>query len=96
MQLKNQHECDLLEDIRTFVMQRARIERQYSEGLIKLSNTYLNKKIPSIPEIKLDGGGEKWWEFSFVLLGTQLFLWTIYYGVKLNCVERLVMFSGGV
>lgn len=25
----------------------------------------------------------------------NFFLWTIYYGVKLNCVERLVVFSGG-
>ncbi|CAH2008525.1 unnamed protein product [Acanthoscelides obtectus] len=58
--LKNQHECDLLEDIRTFVIKRSAIEKSYSEALLKISSAYLNKKIPNIPDIKLDGGDEKW------------------------------------
>ena len=60
LQLKNQHECDLLEDIRTFVIKRSAIEKQYSEALLKVSSSYLNKKTPNIPEIKLDGADEKW------------------------------------
>ncbi|XP_049819118.1 protein nervous wreck isoform X2 [Aethina tumida] len=58
--LKNQHECDLLEDLRTFIIKRSAIEKSYSEALLKISSAYLNKKIPNIPDIKLDGGEEKW------------------------------------
>ncbi|XP_072401279.1 protein nervous wreck isoform X2 [Diabrotica undecimpunctata] len=58
--LKNQHECDLLEDIRTFTIKRSAIEKSYSEALLKISSAYLNKKIPNIPDIKVDGGEEKW------------------------------------
>ncbi|XP_022909284.1 protein nervous wreck isoform X2 [Onthophagus taurus] len=58
--LKNQHECDLLEDIRSFTIKRSAIEKSYSEALLKISSAYLNKKIPNIPDIKLDGGEEKW------------------------------------
>ncbi|XP_076265052.1 FCH and double SH3 domains nervous wreck [Rhynchophorus ferrugineus] len=58
--LKNQHECDLLEDIRTFTIKRSAIEKSYSEALLKISSAYLNKKIPNIPDIKLEGGEEKW------------------------------------
>ncbi|KAF2879160.1 hypothetical protein ILUMI_27012 [Ignelater luminosus] len=57
---KNQHECDLLEDIRTFTIKRSAIEKSYSEALLKISSAYLNKKIPNIPDIKLEGGDEKW------------------------------------
>jgi hypothetical protein len=60
LQLKNQHECDLLEDVRTFIIKRSAIEKQYSEALLKLSSSYLNKKTPNIPEIKMDGADEKW------------------------------------
>ncbi|KAK9751348.1 Fes/CIP4, and EFC/F-BAR homology domain [Popillia japonica] len=58
--LKNQHECDLLEDIRSFTIKRSAIEKSYSEALLKISSAYLNKKIPNIPDIKLEGGEEKW------------------------------------
>lgn len=82
LQLKNQHECDLLEDIRSFTIKRSAIEKSYSEvshsrnhnnlswcnidlnrifqALLKISTAYLNKKIPNIPDIKLEGGEEKW------------------------------------
>ncbi|CAH2034989.1 unnamed protein product, partial [Iphiclides podalirius] len=57
---KNQHECDLLEDLRTYVIKRSAIEKSYSEALLKISSAYLNKKIPNIPDIKVDGAEEKW------------------------------------
>lgn len=60
LQLKNQHECDLLEDIRQFTIKRSAIEKSYSEALLKISAAYLNKKIPNIPDIKIDGSDEKW------------------------------------
>lgn len=59
LQLKNQHECELLEDIRQFTIKRSAIEKSYSESLLKISSIYLNKKMVCIPEIKLDGS-EKW------------------------------------
>lgn len=31
LQLKNQHECDLLEDIRSFTIKRSAIEKSYSD-----------------------------------------------------------------
>jgi hypothetical protein len=66
LHLKNQHECDLLEDIRTFVIKRSAIEKSYSEALLKISTLYLNKKTPNIPEIKMDGVEEKWYDFITV------------------------------
>lgn len=35
LQAKNQHECDLLEDIRQFTIKRSAIEKSYSEVLKK-------------------------------------------------------------
>ncbi|XP_055843131.1 protein nervous wreck isoform X6 [Episyrphus balteatus] len=60
LQLKNQHECDLLEDIRQFTIKRSSIEKSYSEALLKISSAYLNKKIPNIPDIKMEGMEERW------------------------------------
>ncbi|KRK00918.1 protein nervous wreck isoform X11 [Drosophila yakuba] len=60
LQLKNQHECDLLEDIRQFTIKRSAVEKSYSESLLKISSQYLNKKIPNIPDIKMDGMEERW------------------------------------
>ncbi|XP_046409814.1 protein nervous wreck isoform X1 [Neodiprion fabricii] len=60
LQAKNQHECDLLEDIRNFTIKKSAIEKSYSEALLKISSAYLNKKIPNIPDIKIEGGEEKW------------------------------------
>ncbi|XP_076377755.1 protein nervous wreck isoform X4 [Megalopta genalis] len=60
LQAKNQHECDLLEDIRNFTIKKSAIEKSYSEALLKISSAYLNKKIPYIPDLKVDGGDEKW------------------------------------
>ncbi|XP_077276587.1 protein nervous wreck isoform X1 [Temnothorax americanus] len=60
LQAKNQHECDLLEDIRNFTIKKSAIEKSYSEALLKISSAYLNKKIPYIPDLKFDGAEEKW------------------------------------
>lgn len=60
LQVKNQHECDLLEDIRNFTIKKSAIEKSYSEALLKISSAYLNKKIPNIPDLKIDGAEEKW------------------------------------
>ncbi|GAB0090261.1 Protein nervous wreck [Sergentomyia squamirostris] len=60
LHLKNQHECDLLEDIRLFTIKRSAIEKSYSEALLKISSAYLNKKMPNIPDIKMEGTEEKW------------------------------------
>ncbi|KAG7211508.1 hypothetical protein KM043_010777 [Ampulex compressa] len=60
LQAKNQHECDLLEDIRNFTIKKSAIEKSYSEALLKISSAYLNKKIPNIPDLKVEGGEEKW------------------------------------
>uniref|UniRef100_A0A1B0G7J7 FCH and double SH3 domains protein 2 n=1 Tax=Glossina morsitans morsitans TaxID=37546 RepID=A0A1B0G7J7_GLOMM len=60
LQLKNQHECDLLEDVRQFTIKRSAIEKSYSEALLKISSQYLNKKIPNIPDIKMEGMEERW------------------------------------
>ncbi|XP_008553821.1 protein nervous wreck isoform X2 [Microplitis demolitor] len=57
---KNQHECDLLEDIRNFTLKKSAIEKSYSEALLKISSAYLNKKIPNIPDLKIDNADEKW------------------------------------
>ncbi|CAG7723878.1 unnamed protein product [Allacma fusca] len=60
LQAKNQHECDLLEDIRNFTKQRSVIEKTYAEALLKISSAYLNKKIPSIPDLRDEEEDERW------------------------------------
>ncbi|XP_074649668.1 F-BAR and double SH3 domains protein 2-like [Tubulanus polymorphus] len=44
LQHKHQHDADLLEDIRNFSKQRAQIEKEYAQALLKLSSGYLSKK----------------------------------------------------
>ncbi|XP_044257728.1 protein nervous wreck isoform X1 [Tribolium madens] len=58
--LKNQHECDLLEDIRNFTIRKSALEKTHSEDLLKLTSQFLNKKAPNIPDIKIEGSEEKW------------------------------------
>ncbi|XP_011498975.1 PREDICTED: FCH and double SH3 domains protein 2 [Ceratosolen solmsi marchali] len=60
LQAKNQHECDLLEDIRNFVIKKSAIEKSYADALLKISSAYLNKKIPNIPDLKVDNADERW------------------------------------
>lgn len=91
LQLKNQHECDLLEDIRTFVIKRSAIEKQYSEALLKVSSSYLNKKTPNIPEIKLDGADEKWWvSYSSLIMRNFPFICSKEYFVKSEKTHKLL------
>lgn len=59
LSLKNQHECELLDDIRQFTLKRSAIEKNYSESLLKISSQYLNKKTPNIPEIS-GASDERW------------------------------------
>nr|XP_040568675.1 LOW QUALITY PROTEIN: protein nervous wreck-like [Lepeophtheirus salmonis] len=51
LQIKIQQEGDLLEDIRTFVKQKASIEKHYADGMLKLSTTYSNRRIASLVDI---------------------------------------------
>ncbi|KYQ47590.1 BTB/POZ domain-containing protein 10 [Trachymyrmex zeteki] len=43
-----------------FTIKKSAIEKSYSEALLKISSAYLNKKIPNIPDLKVDGAEEKW------------------------------------
>ena len=49
LQAKNQQELDLLDDIRNFMKQKAALEKNYAEGLLKLSSVYGTKKIAALP-----------------------------------------------
>ncbi|XP_014262309.1 F-BAR and double SH3 domains protein 2 isoform X2 [Cimex lectularius] len=60
LQLKNQNECELLDDIRNFILKRSAIEKSYAEALLKISSAFLNRKIANIPDIKTEGSEEKW------------------------------------
>ena len=50
--VKNQHEIDMLEDIRSFIKQKCSLEKTYAEGLLKLSSNFQNKKRLNVPDIK--------------------------------------------
>lgn len=43
------------------------LTRRSSQALLKLATVYLNKKIPDIPDIKLEGGEERWLVLKFKL-----------------------------
>ncbi|CAB3226466.1 unnamed protein product [Arctia plantaginis] len=43
---KNQHECDLLEDLRTYTIKRSAIEKSYSEVIrTEMDNLLLEKEL---------------------------------------------------
>ncbi|XP_043338203.1 F-BAR and double SH3 domains protein 2 isoform X2 [Cervus elaphus] len=48
LQAKHQAECDLLEDMRTFSQKKAAIEREYAQGIQKLTSQYLKRDWPGI------------------------------------------------
>ncbi|XP_047463113.1 F-BAR and double SH3 domains protein 2-like [Mugil cephalus] len=55
LQIKHQTECDLLEDLRTFSLKRAAVERDYAQALQKLANQYLKREWPeSVTEERAD------------------------------------------
>lgn len=60
LQLKNQNECDLLDDIRNFILKKSSIEKSYAEALLKISSHFLNKKIANIPDVKTDSSEDRW------------------------------------
>ena len=48
---KNQLEIDIVEDIRNFVKQKCNLDKNYAEGLLKLSTSFQNKKMANIPNV---------------------------------------------
>eukprot|EP00066_Takifugu_rubripes_P020331 XP_011609597.1 PREDICTED: FCH and double SH3 domains protein 1 [Takifugu rubripes] len=46
LSVKHQTECDLLEDLRTFSLKRAAVEKDYAQALQKLANQYLKREWP--------------------------------------------------
>ncbi|XP_048237031.1 F-BAR and double SH3 domains protein 2-like isoform X4 [Haliotis rufescens] len=58
LQAKHQQECDLLEDIRSFSLQRSKLEKEYAQGLLKLSSQLLKREFPSQPDIISEDGLE--------------------------------------
>ncbi|XP_076351867.1 F-BAR and double SH3 domains protein 2-like isoform X2 [Tachypleus tridentatus] len=51
LQTKHQQDLDLLEDIRNFMKSRANIEKEYGQALVKLANSFLQRKIPAASEM---------------------------------------------
>ncbi|CAG0891290.1 unnamed protein product [Darwinula stevensoni] len=64
LQTKHANEADLLEDIRNFTRQRSALEKSYAEGLLKLSATYLGKKLVNLPELGQEEQRSQWNVFS--------------------------------
>jgi len=58
IQAKNQQELDLLDDIKAFMKQKSTIEKNYAEGLLKLSAVYGTKKIACKIGLELNQGEE--------------------------------------
>nr|XP_020454250.1 F-BAR and double SH3 domains protein 2-like isoform X2 [Monopterus albus] len=55
LHIKHQAECDLLEDLRSFSLKRAAVERDYAQALQKLANQYLKREWPdSLTEEQAD------------------------------------------
>lgn len=52
LQAKHGQEIDLLEDIRTFTKHKIALEKSYADGLLKLSSSHLNHRLPTIPDIQ--------------------------------------------
>lgn len=48
LHLKHQTECDLLEDVRTYSLKKATLERDYAQALQKLASQYLKRDWPGI------------------------------------------------
>ena len=58
LQAKHAQEIELLENIRTFMKQKAAIEKQYADSLLKLSTSYLSHKIANVPDIQVTEDGK--------------------------------------
>ena len=57
--VKNQLEIDIVEDIRNFVKQKCNLDKNYAEGLLKLSTNFQNRKIPNIPNLEITQSAEE-------------------------------------
>lgn len=60
VQWKHQHECELLDDMRNFIIKRCAVEKSYGEAMQKISANYLHKKMPPIHEMNSDGANQQW------------------------------------
>ncbi|XP_059161217.1 F-BAR and double SH3 domains protein 2-like isoform X2 [Physella acuta] len=58
LQIKHQQECDLLEDIRTFFSRKAVLEKEYAQGLQKITSQLLKRDFPAQPDLSSDDGQE--------------------------------------
>ncbi|XP_060556810.1 F-BAR and double SH3 domains protein 2-like, partial [Ruditapes philippinarum] len=58
LQAKHQQEFDLLEDIRTFARQRSVLEKEYAQGLQKLTGQLLKRDFQAMPDLSTDDGKE--------------------------------------
>ncbi|KAK6172573.1 hypothetical protein SNE40_016202 [Patella caerulea] len=65
LQTKHQQECDLLEDLRTYCQKRSVLEKEYAQGLLKLTNQLLKREFPTQPDVSSDDGREhkKWFPY---------------------------------
>ncbi|GFN81506.1 F-bar and double sh3 domains protein 2-like [Plakobranchus ocellatus] len=58
LQAKHQQECDLLEDIRTFFLRKSALEKEYAQGLLKVTSQLLKREFPAQPDISTEDGLE--------------------------------------
>ncbi|KAL8573231.1 hypothetical protein ACOMHN_006643 [Nucella lapillus] len=58
LQAKHQQECDILEDIRTFFRQKSALEKEYAQGLLKVTGQLLKREFPAQPDITSEDGQE--------------------------------------
>ncbi|XP_076446804.1 F-BAR and double SH3 domains protein 2-like isoform X2 [Babylonia areolata] len=58
LQAKHQQESDILEDIRTFFRQKAALEKEYAQGLLKVTGQLLKRDFPAQPDIASEDGHE--------------------------------------
>ncbi|XP_025085240.1 F-BAR and double SH3 domains protein 2-like isoform X2 [Pomacea canaliculata] len=58
LQSKHQQECDILEDIRTFFKQKSTLEKEYAQGLLKVTTQLLKRDFPAQPDIASEDGLE--------------------------------------
>jgi len=64
VQWKHQHECELLDDMRNFIIKRCAVEKSYGEAMQKISANYLHKKMPPIHEMSSGDANQQWTVWS--------------------------------
>ncbi|KAK0047821.1 F-BAR and double SH3 domains protein 2-like isoform X3 [Biomphalaria pfeifferi] len=58
LQAKHQQECDLLEDIRTYLARKSVLEKEYAQGLQKITSQLLKRDFPAQPDLNSEDGQE--------------------------------------